>query len=1371
MTEIESAFIPARDGHPEIPVVVRRSPFDTRRVDIEMRGGLSVGQMVEGCEFPAELLPLVHAFIDDLPVPREEWAHVRPRPGATVYICVLPGKDDKNPLAAVLTLAVAVAAIAFAPQLGAAILGEGLAATAVAGTTLGTIVGGLVINLVGSLIIGALVQPPSIGGFSSSQPLSSPTFQITGSSNRRNPYGPIPRIYGKRRVYPVLAANPYTESAGNDQYLRMLLCVGYGPVRVSDIRIGETPIDEFEGVEIEITEGGPDGWAGNRAITLYTQTIREEPLSIELRYGVDDPDGGWISRFTQLEAREATFDLTFPRGLTSFNDSGDRTNRTVTVEAQYRRAGQAEGVGWIVIPSFVVTDATTSAVRVTKRVLFPTADQWEIRLRRVTNVANTRTLDATFWSALRSVIYVPPVREPGLCLIAVRIKASEQLNGVPRQINCIAEAYVQVLLSNGQFQWRVTSNPAWAYLDLLRRRGRETLIPDNRIDLQGIRNWALACEADAPNGDPLYWRFDGVVEGGSVFEALRTVAAHGRASFTLRDGKYSVVRDVPQTVPIQHITPRNSWAYTGRKQFIDLPHALKVRFINEEKGYVEDERIVYADGFTEATATRFESIELFGCTQKGQAWREGRYFLAVGKLRPEEHVVTMDVEALRCTLGDLVRFSQDAVSIGLGSGRIVQRVLNAQGRVAQLRLDGEVQMDAGRSYAMRVRRWDGASAVISLVTSPGLQEIVTLQSSLPLADAPDEGDLFMFGESTRESSPMLIKRIEPGRDLTARITMVDAQPGVWTADTGPIPAFDTNITLPGPLQQQQPSAPTFQLRSDETALLRLPDGTLQDRIAVLLDPPGASVVSVAGFEAQFKETGAQGWLVAPRTTADAREMFLSPVAQGIAYDVRVRSLSEDGVPSAWTLVQGHVVVGKTSNPANVTGLTAISKVDGVQLSWTPNAEIDLAGYVVRRGPSWDNSELVTASFAGTTLFVSLQTAEPQQFMVRAVDTIGLLSLTAATVNTAVLAPETVPRLEVYPQDDRVRLTWTEVEGVGNLYEIREGASWDLGRLVLRAAGSTTLVQWPTSQSGDRFFWIRALSAAGLYSPFSTGTSTAQAPVSDRNVVIVRDLPALGFPGIVHDLTRQTVAGLTSLRLDKAGAINLASGEYFGTIDLGREWYARNWIELRATSAQGSNLTWQDANYSWDAAGQATWLGTLSDIAGVEVTPQIYLPGYAEPGLVEGWTLAGTTTGLSGTTAANAVGVHYDDGYFRQGAFIDDLCTIDWSKNVPSQFSTTLDVAVGDMVEGYAIVLRLNGPSGWLQLGHDEALGVFFLEDRLGNRLEVAVPVEDGDVITLGINQSSTQRALYVATRRYPDVVADVDLFAPVGGFTTVALHA
>ena len=89
--------------------------------------------------------------------------------------------------------------------------------------------------------------------------------RVKGDSNQNKAYEPIPYILGKRKIVPAYAANPYYEYRGEDQYYRMLLCVGYGPMDVTDVRIGEVPISSFGEVEVATVD-----WYNNSD----TETLR-----------------------------------------------------------------------------------------------------------------------------------------------------------------------------------------------------------------------------------------------------------------------------------------------------------------------------------------------------------------------------------------------------------------------------------------------------------------------------------------------------------------------------------------------------------------------------------------------------------------------------------------------------------------------------------------------------------------------------------------------------------------------------------------------------------------------------------------------------------------------------------------------------------------------------------------------------------------------------------------------------------------------------------------------------------------------------------------------------------------------------------------
>jgi predicted phage tail protein len=1368
---------------PVTAVVMQANPFASAFQHLEAQEGLTMQQIVDRANVPEKFLPYLRVFIEDREVPRRLWATVRARRGKTVYLRAVPqggGGGHKNPLAAILMVVVAIVAIV-AQQYYAA---NGIAALGIQGGGIGAGVAGAVIaagiSLVGAMIVNALFPPPKsdVNGAGSSR------YTLNGASNSLQPYAYIPRVLGKRRIYPMLAAHPYSENQGDDQYIRLLLCVGYGPLNISDIRIGDTPIGVFAGVQVETREG----WLTDQPTTLYTTDIHEQDFQVQMNRSAD-PDADWISRYTDDNTSEASIDVSCLRGLAHFNDDGSQSQQSVGADVQYRLVGTPN---WIT-PNWVnsaddglgtpgtieITDQTTSTAIRSGHVIFPQAGQWEVRVRR--NVAMrdpSHDADTIYWTALRSIKYQAPVVQKGIALIAVRIKATAQLNGTPDTINCVATSYLPVWDSSyaiGQYSWQLSQNPAWAYLlVLLYRALDDPQISPQRIDHPALLAWAQACDPVAVNdpGKPR-WQYNAVLQGGSIFAALQQISNSCRASFTMRDGKYSIFVDLPQTVPVQHITPANSSGYQGAKLFADLPHALRISFQNEEKDYADDEILVFDDGYDQSNATIYETLSFDGITRSAQCWREGRYFLAAAKLRPETHTVTMDIEHLRCTLGDLVRFSYDVVSIGLAAGKIKRPIYDAGGNITGYELDGPVQMDGGHSYAMRVRLADGSSNTFSLVSTVGVSAIVSLANPIESGSgiAPDTDDLYMFGESERESAPMIIKAITPSSNLTATITMLDAQPGIWTADSLSIPSFDDYITVQTPIRQQPPATPAIAtIRSDETVIMRLSDGTLQDRILITMQPQSGGFVPAVGYETQYRLSGGARWTDAPETTIGDPNCYISPVIELQLYDIRVRAVSANGTTSDWVEVTGYQVVGKTSPPNDVTGFGGVSTSLGAQLSWNQNPDIDLAGYTLKEGDSWAEGTVLSAVMKGTSFFLQFDDANVHTVMIKAVDVLGNESRNAQVVSVQAIAPDDVPYFDAYPQQDSFMFKWTKIADAGFEYEIRCGSAWALGQVVGRFAGDTATVKWPVSSSGNVTFWIKSLSPAGLYSIDARYATILAQPLPSRNMVYTRDFVGAGFPGIKLDLT---VDGEFAEIAKDANGGNRPAGDYYEEISLSNAFYARNWMTLVANSVTQDGLTWDNADFAWDAPDSPTWQGILGDADGAQVAAYISTStGTLDASDVEGWRLSNSLVGLKGTQPAEQVGVTYGPGWFSEGLDVTDTTRVSWAVDVPAIFSLTFDFSPDQVnASDDAALVRLTGPADFLLLFFDRITGTFALVDQAGQRLDISVPLEQGDNLVFAISQSSTQRALYGATRRYPTPVYAQGNFAPAGTFSTLALHA
>lgn len=890
-------------------------------------------------------------------IPREAWARVRPRVGTIVTIRVVPmgggGGGGKSPMRTILSLAVIVAAAAVtwgaSSFLGAGIVGTQGAAATWAATSLGltfagTLAAGAVgaaAGFVGNLVVNAVAPPPtaslpesSIGNFNFGGTLSAPTLSITGIQNRANPYGPVPRIYGKVRLFPSLAAVTYTEIVGSDQYFRALFDLGYGPLQLSEMKIGTIPLAQFEGVETDIRYGD----AGDTPIGLYSNTVHEDSYSTRLTY--NNPR----ILVTRAATEEITADVAF-NGLVTFGAGSERQSRSVDIKVEYRLQGAG---GWTEHATTTITAATEQPYRYSWRIPNLAAGTYEVRFTRLTaDNTSTLTRDECAVTAVRSIEYTPPTVPAGHCLVALRIKATNQLTGSIDSFNCVAEAKLPVWNGSSWSAPTVTRNPAWAFCDVLRGAANKRPLADSRIDLAAIKAWADANDALAQDGLPKY-QFDAVIDSRTtVLQILNNIAATARAARTMRDSKYSVVVDAAQDTPVQMFTPRNSWGFKGKKTFVEAPHALKCRYIDPDRDWSQNEVIVYDDGYDANSATLFETMEMFGVTRANQAWRDGRHHLAAGKLRPEGYELFADMEHLVCARGDKVLVQHDVPRWGLGAGRVKARTTNGGGDVTALTFDEVFLQEAGTSYVLRGRYADGTIALLNVAAIGTTVEsaTVTLATATDPADAPAVGDLCAFGELDRETAPMIVKSINRSGDLNARLELVDEAPEIFTADTGDIPEFDTQSTWPGQGVNQTPDKPAIaELLSNEDAMFVTASGFVP-AIRVTFEPRSGIQRPSDYVEAQLRRTGSgDDWRPLPAFSGSPQTIWLVPIDEGETYDTRFRYVSAIGRASEWMVPPAHVVVGRSTPPPDVVNFRINGTlVDGVLDDDAPN---DFLGFQI-----------------------------------------------------------------------------------------------------------------------------------------------------------------------------------------------------------------------------------------------------------------------------------------------------------------------------------------------------------------------------------------------------------------------------------------
>lgn len=627
---------------------------------------------------------------------------------------------------------------------------------------------------------------------------------IAGGRNSFEPYAPIPQVLGKHRLFPPLAARSYTTEEDGKLYQYALFTFGFGALALSELKINDDPIFksttsisytgvmDSDGGAFVAENGNPhlqlelrQGTSSDAAITLFSTDVQEKVISLRLK-----KSRGWVRRTTDSGATQITVIVGCPNGLIWRTESGKVKERTVRIKIRYRAAGGAEDAPWTDVQLIKLTKKTASSVY-GSRTWSVSEGTYEVEVKRVTEEGTFAGItDITEWTSMLINRSGSVVNVSNLCLVAAKIKITNNFSSLVDQLNAVAQT---VCLDWNGSSWveQATSNPASLFRHVLQGDANKRAVADARINLTELAAWHVECTAKG-------YGFNYVTQGRTtVLEMLRQVAAAGRGSPGMQDGLFTVVRENDLSgAPVQHFTPRNVRSFQSVRRYVEPPHAFKVQFVDPESGYLDTERIVPADGYTTSSATSFERLDMPGITDPDQAYSLGRYYLAQLTLRPEDYVIETDFEHLDCVRGDWVKFNHDVILVGLAAGRVVSVTQNGGGDATAVVLDQECPM-AAATYGIRFRKTDGSTVVATVVTSAGYQTTLTFSTPILAANPqPAAGDLFLFGESGDESIDLIVKDINPLDELSARLTLHDAAPGVLTADSGTIPAYDPQITIP-----------------------------------------------------------------------------------------------------------------------------------------------------------------------------------------------------------------------------------------------------------------------------------------------------------------------------------------------------------------------------------------------------------------------------------------------------------------------------------------------------------------------------------------------------------------------------------------------
>jgi hypothetical protein len=685
--------------------------------------------------------------------------------------------------------------------------------------------------------------------------------QLRGARNQSNRNKPIPLVLGRHFYTPMYIGTPYTEIGGvdgEDQYYTALYLLGWGDLKVSDVRLG--PVSGISRNVSGTLNGmlpynddpafGDPSFAASYPqlelrhtgeVGLYPQRVVEERLSIELM-NVPRESGGYDTnepiRFSAKNPQRVQVEITFNGGLISYDVEGNKQNASVDIRLEWR--GNPQSNTWYEFGQFGGGQSPTSynpSARTTtitrqkaKQMRFIAERNFsfseanaavnrtiEIRVVRTNpkDPSDIRTADTVFLSAIRTwcfdydltiannnqmVIQRPMIEKyrDKTARLGFRIKATDILQGTIDSLNCMVQSYARTWNGSWSTSESPTNNPASVALKILQSPALgNNAYPDLMIDLDSFGEFYKWCT------DREYTCNGVLVNEKRVDDLLTAILQTGRGMRVLNETKYAVLIDKERDNPVAVLNSQNVLQATNQKNFDDLPDGFSVRFINEIDGYQETEIFVMKDGTNKPKPeSRIENIEMLFVTDYKQIVRNAWYMLACRYLRPEVWLRKVSVDGYLVGIGSLVEVQDDTILVGIGEGAVVTGLKNNGLYITEIETDGFFEVyEMNKLYGIKIMQFDGYNqgrvrTIQVPIPSPGIYNKFTV--SIPLDDKPipSKGDIVAFGEYGKITTQAICFGKKPAGDGTFDLTLIPYQEGIYTTDTGQIPEYQHNITSP-----------------------------------------------------------------------------------------------------------------------------------------------------------------------------------------------------------------------------------------------------------------------------------------------------------------------------------------------------------------------------------------------------------------------------------------------------------------------------------------------------------------------------------------------------------------------------------------------
>ncbi len=524
------------------------------------------------------------------------------------------------------------------------------------------------------------------------------------------------------------------------QYLKVLdlLCEGpiAGPVdqnHLSSFMLNKTPVTDAAGnVTINgVSVAWRPGSANQAPITGFD--------AIEATTVVNTD----VTQSTPLVRTVTDTDVTRVRmnigvtGLVEQDTKGNQHETSVTMVIETRNGSAGS---WNIQKTVTISGKISGEYLEAHIIDAPVQKPFDIRLRRVTADSSSDLLtNGTIWNSFTEItddsLSYPYSAVAGAVIDRDQYTDTPtrtyHLRGlivdVPDNYDPIARIYTGIWTGGFKSAW--TNNPAWLFRALVKNTRYGLARRAGYIDVDDGSLYILSqfCDQLVDDGyggkEPRFTLNAYITEQSSARDILDKIAGMFRG-IALWDGmRFSIMLDNPQD-PVAAVTNASVvdglFTYSSMKRS-ERFNAVVVSWTDPNNGweqvkeYVSDDQMIDRYGYNETT------LEAFGCTSRGQAFRAGKWLLETCKRETKKVTFKMARDAIAFIPGDVIEvMDNDYAATRLGG-----RIISHSGAV--ITVDADVSSLAGGGDTMSLMGSNGKFTRYPIASVSG--RIITLRTA------------------------------------------------------------------------------------------------------------------------------------------------------------------------------------------------------------------------------------------------------------------------------------------------------------------------------------------------------------------------------------------------------------------------------------------------------------------------------------------------------------------------------------------------------------------------------------------------------------------------------------------------------------------